>query len=246
MILSGIEEALPLTEAEAYQNTAKARLCGHNDCFLADSNDTGTYFSTPEKNFWIEDTKYTLMGGETCGTCPGRSDGVNAIKEMAKLHWTYINRSYHQKVLNSWITDGSMDEIKRRLGYRFVLDKAYPTQAPKAGERYSVVLTLRNVGFAAPANARDVELIFVSKNDPTKKFVHKQDIDPRFWMAGETTIATLHATLDAGMSGEYKVYLNLPDPYPTIHDNPLFSIRLANENMWEAETGYNYLTDLSL
>lgn len=240
------QEATPLNETEAYQATAKARLCGHNDCFLADANDTGTYFSKLEKEFWTEDTKYTLMGGETCGKCPGRSDGANAIKEMAQLHWTYINRSYHQQVLNSWITDGSMDEIKRRLGYRFVLDKAYPTQAPKAGERYSMVLTLRNVGFAAPANARDVELIFVDKDEPAKKFVHKQQVDPRFWMGGDTIVTTLNATLDANMAGEYGVYLNLPDPYPTLHDNPLFSIRLANENMWDAETGYNYLTDLAL
>ena len=63
---------------------------------------------------------------------------------------------------------------------------------------------------------------------------------------GKTTIATLHATLDAGMSGEYKVYLNLPDPYPTIHDNPLFSIRLANENVWEEATGYNKIAEFTL
>jgi hypothetical protein len=240
------QEPTPLTEIEAYQATAKARLCGHNDCFLASADDVGTYFSRQDREFWQEDTKYTLMGGETCGKCPSRSDGPNAIKEMEKYHWTYINRSYHQEVLNSWIVDGSMNEIKRRLGYRFVLDKAYPTQNPVAGERYSIILTLRNVGFAAPANARDVELVFVDKNEPTNKFVHKQQLDPRFWMAGDTIVTTLHATLDASMAGEYKVYLNLPDPYPTLHDNPLFSIRLANENMWEAETGYNYLTDMSL
>lgn len=236
----------PLNETEAYQTTAKARLCGHNDCFLASADDVGTYFSMEERDFWAEDTKYTLMGGETCGTCPKRSEGPSAIKEMTKYHWTYINRSYHQEVLNSWIKDGSMNEIMRRLGYRFVLDKAYPTQNPVAGERYSMVLTLRNVGFAAPANARDVELIFVDKDDATKKFVHKQQVDPRYWMGGDTIVTTLHATLDANMAGEYGVYLNLPDPYQTLHDNPAFSIRLANEDMWAEETGYNYLTDLVL
>ena len=167
------QEVLPLTESEAYQNTAKARLCGHNDCFVASNNDVGTYFSPEERTFWEEDTKYPLMGGETCGECH-YSNGPNAIKEMTKYHWTYINRSYHQGVLNSWILDGSMNEIKRRLGYRFVLDKAFPTQAPVAGEIYSVVLTLRNVGFAALANPRDVELVLVDKNDPTKKYVYPQ------------------------------------------------------------------------
>lgn len=239
------QEVLPLTESEAYQNTAKARLCGHNDCFVASNNDVGTYFSPEERTFWEEDTKYTLMGGETCGECH-YSNGPNAIKEMTKYHWTYINRSYHQGVLNSWILDGSMKEIKRRLGYRFVLDKAFPTQAPVAGEIYSVVLTLRNVGFAALANPRDVELVLVDKNDPTKKYVYPQQIDPRFWMPGDTITTSIYGRLDANMSGTYGVYLNMPDPYANLHDNPAYSIRFANENMWAEETGYNYLTDLVL
>lgn len=239
------QEVLPLTESEAYQNTAKARLCGHNDCFVASNNDVGTYFSPEERTFWEEDTKYTLMGGETCGECY-YSNGPNAIKEMTKYHWTYINRSYHQGVLNSWILDGSMKEIKRRLGYRFVLDKAFPTQAPVAGEIYSVVLTLRNVGFAALANPRDVELVLVDKNDPTKKYVYPQQIDPRFWMPGDTITTSIYGRLDANMSGTYGVYLNMPDPYANLHDNPAYSIRFANENMWAEETGYNYLTDLIL
>ncbi|MGN1247698.1 MAG: DUF4874 domain-containing protein, partial [Paludibacteraceae bacterium] len=120
-------EDTPLTEAEAYQNTPKARLCGHNDCFVASANDVGTYSSPEDKAFWAEDTKYTFMGGETCGECY-YSTGENAIAQMERFHWTYLNRSYHSGVLNSWITSGHMDEVKRRLGYRLVLDKAYPTQ----------------------------------------------------------------------------------------------------------------------
>ena len=236
------EEVAPLTAEEAYQNTAKARLCGHNDCFVASSTDYGTYASDEEREFWAEDTKYTLMGGETCDECE-LSTGKNAIKEMQKYHWTYINDGYHEGVLNSWETDGSMTEIKRRLGYRFVLEKGY---FKVQDNKYSAKLTLRNDGFAALANPRDVELVFISKIDSSDKYVYKQDIDPRFWMAGETHEINLLAQLDDSMSGEYNVYLNLPDPYDTLHDNPAFSIRLANENMWEEETGYNYLTAISL
>ena len=236
------EEVAPLTAEEAYQNTAKARLCGHNDCFVASSTDYGTYASDEEREFWAEDTKYTLMGGETCGECE-LSTGKNAIKEMTKYHWTYINDGYHGDVLNSWEKDGSMTEIKRRLGYRFVLEKGcFKVQDNK----YSAELTLRNDGFAALANPRDVELVFVGTADPSDKHVYRQNIDPRFWMPSETTVVTLEAQLDGSMVGEYDVYLNLPDPYDTLHDNPAFSIRLANENMWEEETGYNYLTNIAL
>ena len=240
-------DVTPLAEHEAYTPTAKARLCAFNDCFLASASDVGTYSNTEiERPFWAEDTKYTFMGGETCGECGTRSKGETAVKEMEQFHWTYINRDYHQAVLSSWTQSGHMNEIKRRLGYRFVLDKAIPTEYPTAGGDYTITLSIRNVGFASLHNPRAVELVLVDKNDPTKKFVHTQQIDPRFWMPGETAIVTLRAKLDKQMAGEYNVYLNLPDAYDVLHDNPAFSIRLANEDMWDEATGYNYLTNLIL
>ena len=39
----------------------------HNDCFLASSTDFGTYDDkSVEYPYLTEDTKYTVMGGETC------------------------------------------------------------------------------------------------------------------------------------------------------------------------------------
>jgi len=49
------------------------------------------------------------------------------------------------------------------------------------------------------------------------------------------------ASLSSIPAGTYDLILNLPDPYPSIHDNPLFSIRLANVGTWEPKTGYNVL-----
>lgn len=240
-------EVTPISADEAYGNTTKARLCGHNDCFVSSNNDVGTYSSTAERDFWAEDTKYTFMGGETCHKCK-ESLSENALNEMAKYHWTYLCNSYHPDILNLWQTEGSMDEIKRRLGYRLVLDKCLFTQEPKAGEAFMATVELRNVGFAAPVNKRGIELIFVSKTNPAEKYVFDQskDNDPRFWMAGETSYARLRCTLDTKMHGEYNVYLNLPDPYASLHDNPAFSIRLANENVWEEATGYNKLGEITL
>ena len=240
-------DVTPIAEHEAYTATAKARLCAFNDCFLASANDVGTYSNVSvERPFWAEDSKYTFMGGETCGTCGDRSKGPTAVKEMEEFHWTYINRDYHKDVLNSWFDGGYMNEIKRRLGYRFVLDKAIPSVNPTAGKEYTIILNIRNVGFASLHNPRTVELVFVSKNDPSQKFAYKQPIDPRFWMPGETSTVTLRAKLDKQMAGEYGVYLNLPDAYDVLHDNPAFSIRLANEDIWDEKTGYNHLTDVVL
>ena len=235
----------PLTADEAYTPTAKARLCGHNDCFVASSTDYGTYDDNTDRVFWQEDTKYTMMGGETCAEC-ALSNGKNAMKQLARFHWTYLHRDYNKEVLDSWREDGVWDDVCRRLGFRFVLDKVTLPKHPKAGNEFDVTFNLRNVGFAAPMNKRDVELVFVSKEDPNKKFVYPQDVDPRFWMPEEDITFTLSCALDAKMSGKYNVYLNLPDPYASLHDNPAFSIRLANDNVWEESTGYNLLTTVTI
>lgn len=240
----------PLTEAEAHNGSIKARICGHNDCFVSSSNDVGTYGMTygtaKERNFWAEDTKYTIMGGETCEKTK-YSEGPNALKEMAKFHWSYLNRDYREAVTNMWRQDKTMDTILTRLGYRLVLEKAILTPKPKVGQEFKAYFVLHNVGFAAPMNKRDVELILVNASDASKKYVFPQEnVDPRFWLPGEDHKFTLACTLNDMEPGNYKLYLNLPDPYESIHNDPRFSIRIANENMWEAETGYNYIATINV
>lgn len=39
----------------------------------------------------------------------------------------------------------------------------------------------------------------------------------------------------------YEIFLNLPDPIPTLYANPNYSIQLANTGLWESATGYNKL-----
>ena len=64
--------------------------------------------------------------------------------------------------------------------------------------------------------------------------------NPRLWLAGKTRL--FEVDFKAPAKGSYTLYLNLPDPEETLHDNPLYSIRLANKNVWEESTGYNKIT----
>ena len=65
-------------------------------------------------------------------------------------------------------------------------------------------------------------------------------------MPAEETVIDQTITLPDGISGAHTLYLNLPDPCETLHDNPMFSIRLANEGVWNEETGYNKLYSFTL
>lgn len=236
----------PLTAAEAHNGSFKARIGGHNDCFVSSQNDVGTYIGgNKEREFWAEDTKYTVMGGETCEK-HSLSNGENALKQMARFHWSYINRDYREEVTNMWRKDGTMDSILTRIGYRLALEKVILTSKPKIGDKFEAYCVMHNRGFAAPMNPRDVELVFVNANDPAEKHVFKQEVDPRFWLPEEEHKFTLSCTLNDFVEGQYKLYLNLPDPYPTLHNDPRFSIRLANENVWDAATGYNHIATINV
>ena len=244
--MRGDSASTPISAAEAFSGSYKSRICGHNDCFVSSSNDVGTYSGPASREFWAEDSKYTFMGGETCEKS-SYSKGENALAEMEKFHWTYLNNDYREEVTNMWKKEGTMDIAKRRLGYRFVLDKAILTSKPKVGAAFEAYCVLHNSGFAAPVNKRAVELIFVSTENGKKYVFPQESVDPRFWLPEEESHKfTLACTLNDMTPGQYKLYLNLPDPYPSIHDNPKFSIRLANENMWEEATGYNYIATINV
>ena len=180
------------------------------------------------------------MGGETCNPS-SYSACENAIKEMERFHWSYLNSGYHQTVLNGWNTDGCMGEIKKRLGYRIVLQQGSYTETAEAGGCFDIRLRLSNVGFAAPFNPRDVELILIQEGGEAKYWVRLPD-NPQFWLPGQTIEITQQVSLPLGMpQGEYRLYLNLPDPEPELFDRAEYSIQVANLGTWEAEDGYNNL-----
>ena len=246
-------------ENQAHQATNIARLGLHNDCFLASADDFGTYWdygsdtNIPSnqigdlKPYAAATGKYTAIGGETCsdGFSPQNDCMGQALTDMAALQYTYLNAFYNNEVNNDWETDGCMDEIKQKLGYRFVLkDGTYPLTAD-AGSSLNFSINLENVGFAAPFNERKLHLIL--RHTASSKF-YKLDfsgtnLDTRFWHTGAIALSGT-AQLPTNMpNGNYELLLHIYDPSANnrIANRPEYSIQLANTGTWEATTGYNNL-----
>ena len=233
-----------LTRETAYNGSDRARISGFNDCFGASQNDQGTFSNGESRELWKKDSRYTLMGGETCALsqyCKCEA----SLKDMEDYHWTYLNSAYNGQVLKRWRDDGCMEEIERRLGYRLHISDIYHTSAAVAGEDFNVVLKIKNTGFAAPMNGRGFEFVLVDGNGKKTVFECK-DIDPRYWFSNEPISVDKTIKIPADASGACTLYLNLPDPQETLHDNPLFSIRLANKGVWDEATGYNKLVEFTL
>jgi hypothetical protein len=231
----------PLTPSQAYNGSDTARTAHHNDCFLASEDDYGTYLDTlVDKAYLSADTRFTPMGGETCNpstfsVCP------NALQELARMHWSFLNNDYNSSVLNNWIAVGCMDEIRRRLGYRFELVRGAYADSVRPGSALSVSITMWNRGWAAPYNPRAVELMLRNQVDSTV-YVALLPEDPRFWLPGDTiSVAATVGIPSTVPPGSYALFLNLPDTASSIRRRAEFSIRLANAGVWESTTGYNTL-----
>jgi len=233
----------PLSKATAFSGSKAARLGHHNDCFLASTDDYGTYREVAaEKQYLHTEGVFVPMGGETCppeGIAP--ADCMKAQQEMRYLRWSFLNEGYYEAVLNNWQHQGCMDSIKRQLGYRFELLSGAFTPASCPGGALQVTLQLVNRGYASLFNPRPVELVLQHTSTGVRYNVRLPD-DPRYWAPQQVITLKAITGIPGDMpEGEYKLLLSLPAPEKQLYGNPDYAVRLANKNVWQETTGFNDL-----
>ncbi|MDP9827026.1 DUF4832 domain-containing protein [Kineosporia succinea] len=226
-----VGSATALTGEQAFDGSDQARLGHHNDCFLASADDFGTFLSDPitlDQEYLEQDSQYLPVGGETCGVNAPRSEWASASAEMARYHYSYLNRDYNTDVLNSWGADG-LEATAKNLGYRVVLQQS-------SVENDTVSVTLVNQGWAAPYNERTAKLVLKS-GDSTVAVDFESDADVRTWRPGQPV--TLTGSVDEAPAGTYEVYLSIPSAQA--EENPDYAIQTANTGTWDPSTGLNDL-----
>lgn len=253
---AGTGTSSQLTASNAYGTSSAARIGFYNDCFLGSDNIEGnisfdvndpltpTLQTQKLRAYSANDARYVVVGGETCNVnnphddCPPSGE---VIAELETFHYSFLSSSWRYLVNNDWVTGGCMDEIKERLGYRFVLRQGqYTSGTVVAGNALHVEFSPENVGFAAPYNRRPVEVVL--KNSQREYFA-LLDEDPRHWQPGSVPPIEADICTPPDMpSGEYKYYLNFPDPDTRLSLKAEFSIRLANANMLFDQRGQNGLS----
>jgi len=250
----------PLTDAQAYSQSNLARIGIHDDAFLKDEIDDGTFKSNTagvkitdycdgypggEAQCWRDyvnlDTRFTPVGGEASVPNSPRSDCPNALTQLANMHWSLQNNGFNKTLLDSWVAQGCMPEIRRRLGYRFELIEAYIPRSVKAGSSFTINIKLRNVGFAAMFNPRPAYLVL---QGASRYELPLAGVDPRLWQPGRESIIALPIDLPQNISpGNYRVGLWLPDASTTLRYNHVYAVRFANAKVWDASAGMNILLD---
>ncbi len=243
-----LESDRPLTPAQAFNGSAQARIGAHNDCFLADIDDWGTYNHTDpaivnrQKAYLNLDNRFLVQSGELCNPS-SYDDCPNALKDLEQMRWSSLNVDHPdgKEVLAGWIEQGCFAEIKKRLGYRLRLLSSVIPQQVNPGETLTIKLELLNEGWASPYNLRLIELVLRHLETGREYHLPVKE-DPRRWLPQAKQVIKVEGIVPQNaVSGEYEILLNLPDPEPQLYNRPEYSIRLANENVWEATTGYNSL-----
>ncbi|MEO9570231.1 MAG: DUF4832 domain-containing protein [Polaribacter sp.] len=260
------EKAKPLTIDNAFNGSKIARIGHHNDCILANYDDYWTYNSFHKfpavsdtlnlKKYVAAETKFLVFGGETC---PGgdkgedvyspyndcNSEGGGAQTYLKRFHTSFLNTSWSGAVNRDW-ANKCIDEIKRNLGYRFVLQRGlFPTEI-KNDKTVHIELDIINEGYASTYNYRFVELILRNKENKNVYKI-KVDTDTRYWFTDELQNIKLDVKWSENLpKGNYELFLNLPDPEPTIYNRPEYAIRLAGKlnsnSIWDVSTGWNRLS----
>lgn len=246
----------PMTDEDAFNNSERSRIGYHNDCLLASNDDYGTYedygnSSSPRQSansilriFKKADSKYVAVGGETCDDNYSPQNDCEpagmAETELAAYHYSYLNCAYNNTVNNDWQTNGCMLNIRKKLGYRFVLKELSFPKDVKVGTEMTLSFTINNIGYASPFNERPVNLIFKNKLSG-QEIVFRLETDIRKWFSGTHKLDFKLKTGSEIIPGEYELFLHMPDKYSTISSRSEYAIRLANRDLWVESTGYNKL-----
>jgi hypothetical protein len=239
----------------AHDQSTAARIGLINACFMVNDSDAGTFAPPSEaaaqRDHLAAASKYVVVGGETCEvpTTTRRDNCANARIELARYHFTYLNDVFYGPTIDAWKHDGCFDEIADKLGYRIELLRSKIAKSTQAGAALRASVTLRNVGYAAPYNERGLAIAL--RNKQTLKIVwlnvkrpRDKTLDPRLWLPedGEITLDLSPVIPVDTLAGKYEVLLSLHDPVQALSSMPAFSIRTANEGLWEAGSGWNRLT----
>lgn len=234
--------ATAINQAQVENRLNIGRVGHHNDCFLSDASDVGTYINTnTEYPYLSQETTYLPMGGETCDFDPNRSNCNVGTSEMALFHWSYMNMDYYPEVIDEFNESNCLNDIKKKLGYRFEFtNNTFPNSVTSGGVM-PVTLRLRNSGFASIYNPR-VGYIVLKNSVTGQQYSLPLTSKPQFWTGANEIVINENLVLPTTMApGNYKLYFNLPDAAPSLSSRPEYSIQFANQGIWDNSTGYNDL-----
>ena len=238
----------PASAEDFANNSEKARIGIHNDCYLASIDDTGTYQPRHDQTieaqrmFTRQHVQYTSFGGETCASVANaRTTCSDILREGKEFRLAYLNYDYHETFIDGWTKEGCMADVQKNIGYRIELSQFQISSQANASGSLKWALKLSNQGWARPINPRNIVVRFTSSSGSSKDVV-LENTNLRTLDSGASAQWEGTLTLPNLSAGEYSVSLGAPDPDARLASNTRFSLRFANADsgsvQWNLRTGF--------
>ena len=238
----------PASAEDFANNSEKARIGIHNDCYLASIDDTGTYQPRRDQTieaqrmFTRQHVQYTSFGGETCAPIANaRTTCSDILREGKEFRLAYLNYDYHKTFIDGWTKEGWMAVVQKNIGYRIELSQFQISSQANASGSLKWALKLSNQGWARPINPRNIVVRFTSSSGSSKDVV-LENTNLRTLDSGASAQWEGTLTLPNLSAGEYSVSLGAPDPDARLASNTRFSLRFANADsgnvQWNLKTGF--------
>jgi hypothetical protein len=236
-----------LTPDTAFDGSDAARVGFYNEGFMGSPEHYAMFQLPNEAQFTAQDSEFVVHEGEISDASKYKLQDNQVITDMTRYHMTALHYGGDAwpEVSRVWKENEDYEEVARRLGYRFRLTKASLPRALRPGSEFVCDLQMTNDGFTRAMNPRGVEVILRNTQSGAEYSLAVHGArENRLWLPapGEEKSLRIVAGIPSKMPlGDYEVFLNLPDPQPSLYNRPEYSIRLANKNIWEAATGFNRL-----
>lgn len=255
-----VELRRPVFAKEVIDLQPKARVGLHNDCFMTNDSDMGTYSDFPGSpaNFgsssaaraWAQSfSAKSSFGGETCPLTTNPTSPLyhaerwrscqNMRSEPKMLHMSYLNGEYAPDAVSTWKSGGCYDDIRRQLGYRFQVERVEYTRTVTSRQKFSVKVDIVNSGWARLSKPRDAKLV-LRRGSSTYTY-RLSGGATKNWLAGTTT--RVSTTAAPPPSGTYDVRLAIldPDAPKRIPYAVKFATLRGGVNVFDNSTGENRL-----
>lgn len=226
----------PTSDTFAYQYDLQSRLSLYNDGMLGSEFDTGTYDDTPydyskqlnqkgtrseELDFQYKLCQYVPNGGEVI-IDNEYNDLDNAIRDLNKMHVSYLNMDYDPAVLNKWksvvtMTDDAFkgtsgyDYIGSHLGYRYILKDSSVSFHSIWNNKANLKFSFENIGFSSAYIPFKSEIVICDKATNEIAYTNELDIDIRRISSGDTHYVTTDLDLKSYKKSDYNIYLRITD-----------------------------------
>ena len=220
----------------AFSDGLIGRLGLYNDGMMGSESDLGTYGDVSragsddpgskgtreeELDFQNQLCRYAPNGGEVISNSV-YTDLDNAIRNLTRMHISYLNDAYDPAAINKWKTSvytgedcfngmSGYEYIKEHLGYRYVLRDSSLQFDTWKDEGANLSFSLENVGFASAL--REFSITVTWENVQTMENGELPvPADIRYLSGGETETYGLQIPIRDYEPGEYRFYLMVTDP----------------------------------